>query len=63
MSGQAVVFVVRTASWSLMSVAGSLTYIAFFGAQVLLATFIFDGCHGVTGSLLVEASSVLEVVR
>lgn len=32
-SGQALVFVVRTISWSFMSRAGSLTYIAFFGAQ------------------------------
>lgn len=33
-SGQAVVFVVRTMSWSLASRAGLWTYIAFFLAQV-----------------------------
>ena len=33
-SGQAVVFVVRTLRWSPISVAGKLTYIAFFLAQV-----------------------------
>ena len=33
-SGQALVFVVRTASWSPISRAGLFTYIAFFGAQV-----------------------------
>lgn len=33
-SGQALVFVVRTSSWSLMSRAGMLTYVAFFMAQV-----------------------------
>ena len=33
-SGQALVFVVRTADWSLLSRAGTLTYIAFILAQV-----------------------------
>ena len=33
-SGQALVFVVRTSSWSIMSRAGLYTYIAFFAAQV-----------------------------
>ena len=33
-SGQALVFVVRTESWSFMSRAGNLTYVAFFVAQV-----------------------------
>jgi H+-transporting ATPase len=33
-SGQALVFVVRTVEWSLMARAGSLTYIAFVLAQV-----------------------------
>lgn len=33
-SGQALVFVVRTAEWSLLSRAGTLTYIAFILAQV-----------------------------
>lgn len=33
-SGQAVVFVVRTAKHSLTVVAGRLTYIAYFAAQV-----------------------------
>ena len=37
-SGQAVVFVVRTIKWSPMAVAGRLTYIAFFGAQVCART-------------------------
>lgn len=36
-SGQAVVFVVRTLSWSPTAVAGKLTYIAFVLAQVHLA--------------------------
>ena len=35
-SGQAVVFIVRTMSWSLMARAGAWTYIAFFLAQVIL---------------------------
>ena len=34
-SGQALVFVVRTSSWSLISRAGMLTYVAFFAAQVI----------------------------
>mmetsp|Transcript_11130 Transcript_11130/g.33371 ORF Transcript_11130/g.33371 Transcript_11130/m.33371 type:complete len:1061 (-) Transcript_11130:545-3727(-) len=45
-SGQAVVFVVRTAKHSLAVVAGSLTYIAFFAAQIaalLIAALGFDG--------------------
>lgn len=45
-SGQAVVFVVRTARHSLSVVAGKLTYIAFFLAQMaalLIAAFGFDG--------------------
>ena len=33
-SGQAVVFVVRTISWSPIAMAGKLTYIAFVLAQV-----------------------------
>ena len=33
-SGQALVFVVRTSGWSLISRAGMLTYVAFFIAQV-----------------------------
>jgi H+-transporting ATPase len=33
-SGQALVFVVRTASHSFLAAAGGLTYVAFFGAQV-----------------------------
>jgi hypothetical protein len=33
-SGQALVFVVRTQGYSLLSRAGLWTYIAFFGAQV-----------------------------
>ena len=33
-SGQAVVFVVRTIQWSPLAVAGRLTYIAFVLAQV-----------------------------
>ena len=33
-SGQALVFVVRTSNWSLISRAGMLTYVAFFAAQV-----------------------------
>ena len=33
-SGQALVFVVRTQSYSLLSRAGLWTYLAFFGAQV-----------------------------
>jgi hypothetical protein len=33
-SGQALVFVVRTSSWSIIARAGLYTYIAFFGAQV-----------------------------
>ncbi|KAK9905489.1 hypothetical protein WJX75_000844 [Coccomyxa subellipsoidea] len=33
-SGQALVFVVRTSSWSIMSRAGLYTYVAFFAAQV-----------------------------
>ena len=33
-SGQALVFVVRTADWTLLSRAGTLTYIAFILAQV-----------------------------
>lgn len=32
-SGQAVVFVVRTSGWSYFSRAGLGTYIAYFGAQ------------------------------
>jgi len=39
-SGQAVVFVVRTIKWSPMAVAGRLTYIAFFAAQVCSASVI-----------------------
>jgi hypothetical protein len=35
-SGQALVFVVRTASHSFFDAAGVLTYVAFFGAQVRL---------------------------
>lgn len=45
-SGQAVVFVVRTISHSLMVVAGGLTYVAFFVAQFLatiVAVFGFNG--------------------
>ncbi|KAK9905068.1 hypothetical protein WJX75_009176 [Coccomyxa subellipsoidea] len=45
-SGQALVFVVRTASYSLFSRAGFYTYIAFFGAQIastLIAIFGFGG--------------------
>ena len=33
-SGQALVFVVRTSQWSIISRAGLYTYIAFFAAQV-----------------------------
>ena len=33
-SGQALVFVVRTSNWSIISRAGMYTYIAFFAAQV-----------------------------
>lgn len=33
-SGQALVFVVRTSGWSIISRAGLLTYVAFFAAQV-----------------------------
>jgi len=39
-SGQAVVFVVRTIKWSPMAVAGRLTYIAFFAAQVCYASVV-----------------------
>lgn len=45
-SGQALVFVVRTVGHSLLSRAGSLTYVAFFLAQVLstiIAIFGFNG--------------------
>ena len=35
-SGQALVFVVRTSGWSLTSRAGLFTYIAFFAAQASL---------------------------
>jgi len=45
-SGQALVFVVRTAAFSLFSRAGSWTYIAFFAAQfcaTLIAVFGFNG--------------------
>ncbi|EIE19189.1 plasma-membrane proton-e [Coccomyxa subellipsoidea C-169] len=47
-SGQALVFVVRTASYSLCSRAGLYTYLAFFGAQAsiastLIAIFGFGG--------------------
>lgn len=35
-SGQALVFVVRTSSHSFFDAAGVLTYVAFFGAQVRL---------------------------
>jgi H+-transporting ATPase len=45
-SGQALVFVVRTQDWSLMSRAGSLTYIAFVLAQLCataISLFGFDG--------------------
>ncbi|KAF8059373.1 PMA1 [Scenedesmus sp. PABB004] len=45
-SGQALVFVVRTSSHSLISRAGGLTYVAFFLAQVassLIAAFGFAG--------------------
>ena len=38
-SGQALVFVVRTQDWSLMARAGTLTYVAFILAQVPL---VFD---------------------
>lgn len=45
-SGQALVFVVRTQDWSLMARAGTLTYIAFIFAQIgstLIAIFGFGG--------------------
>lgn len=45
-SGQAVVFVVRTVSHSFLSRAGTLTYVAFAGAQIcstLIAVFGFNG--------------------
>jgi len=45
-SGQALVFVVRTTAFSWFSLAGSWTYIAFFGAQfcaTLIAIFGFNG--------------------
>eukprot|EP00882_Tetradesmus_deserticola_P005625 GHRQ01005921.1.p1 GENE.GHRQ01005921.1~~GHRQ01005921.1.p1 ORF type:complete len:1073 (+),score=431.52 GHRQ01005921.1:381-3599(+) len=45
-SGQALVFVVRTARHSLTTLAGGLTYVAFFGAQVastLIAALGFGG--------------------
>ncbi|KDD77131.1 hypothetical protein H632_c12p1 [Helicosporidium sp. ATCC 50920] len=45
-SGQALVFVVRCVGFSLMQRAGTLTYLAFFGAQVcssLIAGFGMDG--------------------
>jgi H+-transporting ATPase len=45
-SGQALVFVVRTVEWSLASRAGMLTYVAFFAAQVgatLIGIFGFGG--------------------
>ncbi|DBA75013.1 TPA: hypothetical protein ACH3X1_010354 [Trebouxia sp. C0004] len=45
-SGQAMVFVVRTMSWSLIARAGLWTYIAFFLAQVfstVIAAFGFNG--------------------
>lgn len=35
-SGQALVFVVRTSGWSITSRAGLLTYVAFFAAQARL---------------------------
>ena len=35
-SGQALVFVVRTSGWSITSRAGLFTYIAFFAAQASL---------------------------
>ena len=40
-SGQAVVFVVRTLKWSLASRAGLWTYIAFFLAQVSITLLAF----------------------
>ncbi|KAK9868410.1 hypothetical protein WJX84_005277 [Apatococcus fuscideae] len=45
-SGQALVFVVRTQSWSLMSRAGLLTYIAFTLAQILATVIAFFGFNG-----------------
>ena len=45
-SGQALVFVVRTASHSLMVVAGGLTYVAFFGAQSLATIISIFGFNG-----------------
>ena len=42
-SGQALVFVVRTPGWSPIMRAGMLTYIAFFAAQVpVLAPVVFE---------------------
>ncbi len=46
-SGQALVFVVRTSGWSIISRAGLYTYVAFFAAQVsfyllVSARFTFD---------------------
>lgn len=45
-SGQALVFVTRTMGWSLANRAGTLTYVAFLGAQLaasLMAGFGFGG--------------------
>jgi hypothetical protein len=42
-SGQALVFVVRTARHSLTTLAGGLTYLAFFGAQVRLCVCVWAG--------------------
>lgn len=41
-SGQALVFVVRTASYSLFSRAGFYTYIAFFGAQASIFALLIS---------------------
>jgi hypothetical protein len=41
-SGQALVFVVRTTGYSLLSAAGGLTYLAFFLAQVNTHELLHD---------------------
>ena len=45
-SGQALVFVVRTQGYSLFSRAGLWTYIAFFGAQARLVLPAASICRG-----------------
>ena len=70
-SGQALVFVVRTERWSFLSRAGLLTYIAFFAAQVrTLPSAVFlsrthSGVYSLQGVTLMpyNQSSIIYFLR